>query len=87
MILTTAIGSFFHHLKNIKRIKNLIVLEDMPEFIHAFVKPILDYCTALPEKELHCLQPIQNAVARLLTDQARHCHTTPHQSLNWLQNK
>ena len=57
--------------------------------IHAFISSRLDYCnslfTCLNKSSIHCLQTVQNAAARLLTQSNRWSHITPILiSLHWL---
>lgn len=47
------------------------ILKYIEMIIHVFVYSHLDYCnslfTSLGQKQLHCLQAVQNSAARLLT--------------------
>ncbi|KAF7645215.1 hypothetical protein LDENG_00208200 [Lucifuga dentata] len=51
--------------------KYFLSFKDFKKVIHAFISSKLDYCIALysgiSKRNIHCLQRIQNANARLLT--------------------
>ena len=79
----------FFQLRNIKKIKSLLTLQDLEKLIHAFISSRLDYCNSLFSTlscaSLHRLQLVQNAAARLLTNTFRRSHITPVlAALHWL---
>jgi len=37
----------FYHLKNIAKVKNVILLVDLEKLIHAFITSRVDYCNSL----------------------------------------
>ncbi|TWW61009.1 AP2-associated protein kinase 1 [Takifugu flavidus] len=84
--------SAFFHLRNITKIRKLLMLHDAEKLIHAFVTSRLDYCNSLlsgcPNNSLRSLQLIQNAAARVLKGIDKRDHITPAMaSLHWLPVK
>lgn len=84
--------SAFLHLRNIRKIRKLLLRHDAEKLIHAFVTSRLDYCNSLllgcPNNSLRSLQLIQNAAARVLTGIDKRDHITPVlASLHWLPVK
>ncbi|KAI5607775.1 hypothetical protein C0J50_9877, partial [Silurus asotus] len=74
----------FSHLRNIAKVRNMMLLQDSKKQVHAFVTFRLDYCntvlsecSSLPLNAIHPLQMIQNAAARLVFNQPKFSHTTP----------
>ena len=59
----------FFHLFNIRRIRKCLSMECTKILVNAFVTSHLDYCHSLlyglPNNQLHKLQHVQNAAARL----------------------
>ena len=81
--------SSFYHLRNIKKVRPFLSLEDTKKLTHAFVLSRLDYCnalyTGLPKKTTDRLQVIQNAAARIVTKTKSRDHITPVlASLHWI---
>ncbi|KAI5615513.1 hypothetical protein C0J50_0194, partial [Silurus asotus] len=82
----------FFHLRNIAKIRNMMLLQDAEKLVHAFVISRLDYCNALLSgcagKCINKLQLVQNAAARVLTRSRKYDHITPVLiSLHWLPIK
>ena len=90
--ITKTCSAAFYWLYNIRRIRKYISKESTETLIHAFISSRIDYCNSLlfglPEYQLHKLQRIQNAAARLIFQESKFCHITPLlQSLHWLPVK
>jgi hypothetical protein len=84
--------SCFHHLRNIKTLKNYIPSTMLPQLILAVIISRLDFCNsllcALGTIQLKKLQLVQNACARMLTNTKRFESITPKLiSLHWLPIK
>uniref|UniRef100_A0A674PCY9 Reverse transcriptase domain-containing protein n=1 Tax=Takifugu rubripes TaxID=31033 RepID=A0A674PCY9_TAKRU len=84
--------SAFFHLRNISKIRKLLMQPDAEKLVHAFVTSRLDYCNSLlsgcPNNSLRSLQLIQNAAARVLTGIDKRDHISPVlASLHWLPVK
>uniref|UniRef100_A0A665ULH4 Reverse transcriptase domain-containing protein n=1 Tax=Echeneis naucrates TaxID=173247 RepID=A0A665ULH4_ECHNA len=82
----------FFHLRNIRKIRNILSQDDAEKLVHAFVTSRLDYCNSLlsrcPNKSLKGLQLIQNAAARILTGTRKRDHISPVlAALHWLPVK
>ena len=82
----------FYHLRNISKVRCFLSQSDSEMLVHAFISSRLDYCNALfaglKKQNLHKLQRIQNAAARVLTKTKRFEHITPIlSSLHWLPVK
>ena len=87
LIMDTQINSIcktaFYHLYNIRRIRKFLNFECTKILVNAFVTSRLDFCNSLlyglPNNQLHKLQRVQNAAARLicnvgrLTTSLHHC--------------
>ncbi|KAI5097846.1 hypothetical protein C0J45_11573, partial [Silurus meridionalis] len=71
----------FFHLRNIAKIRNMMMLQDAVKLVDAFVTSRLDYCNALlsgcVSKCINKLQLVQNAAARVLTRSRKYDHITP----------
>ncbi|KAI5085272.1 hypothetical protein C0J45_3289, partial [Silurus meridionalis] len=69
------------HLRNIAKIRNMMLLQDAEKLVHAFVTSRLDYCNALLSgcwsKCRNKLQLVQNAAARVLTRSRKYDHISP----------
>ncbi len=81
--------SFFYQLRNISKVRRFLNFNYTEKLIHAFISSRLDYCNALFSSLNHhnllCLQLVQNAAARLLTQKKLYHHITPVlASLHWL---
>jgi hypothetical protein len=76
-------------LHNIGKIRRYITSSAAETLVHAFVTSKLDYCNSLlyglPSKQLHRLQLVQNAAARIITKRKKREHITPVlKELHWL---
>lgn len=90
--ITKTCSAAFYWLYNIRRIRKYLSKESTETLIHAFISSRIDYCNSLlfglPEYQLHKLQRIQNAAARLIFQESKFCHISPLlQSLHWLPVK
>ncbi|KAI5630237.1 hypothetical protein C0J50_10312, partial [Silurus asotus] len=69
------------HLRNISKIRNMMLLQDAGKLVHAFVTSRLHYCNALlsgcANKCINKLQLVQNAAERVLTRSRKYDHITP----------
>ena len=79
----------FYHLYNIRRIRKFLNSECTKILVNAFVTSRLDFCNSLlyglPNNQLHKLQRVQNAAARLICNVGRFDHITPSlYRLHWL---
>ena len=79
----------FFHLYNIRRIRKFLNFECTKILVNAFVTSRLDFCNSLlyglPKSQLHKLQRVQNAAARLTCNVGRFEHITPSlYMLHWL---
>ncbi|MEJ4599689.1 hypothetical protein SJ928_14005 [Enterococcus faecium] len=84
--------SAFFHLRNIRKIRNILTQEDAEKLVHAFVTSRLDYCNALfsccTNSLVKNLQLVQNAAAPVLTRTGSRDHISPVlASLHWLPVK
>ncbi|KAI5103147.1 hypothetical protein C0J45_6728, partial [Silurus meridionalis] len=82
----------FFDLRNIAKIRNMMLLQGAEKLVHAFVTSKLDYCKALlsgcSNKCINKFQLVQNAAARVLTRSRKYDHITPVLiSLHWLPIK
>jgi len=73
-------------------LRSMLPKATMELIIHAFISSRLDYCnslfTCLNKFSLSCLQMVQNAAARLITETNRTAHLTPVLfNLHWLSVK
>ena len=81
----------FFQLRQLKAIWNCIPLDTAKTLVNAFVVTRLDYCNSLlagvPSCQLHRLQSVFNAAARLVCSAYRYDHTTPllRDELHWLR--
>ncbi|KAF7645912.1 hypothetical protein LDENG_00196260 [Lucifuga dentata] len=79
--VTRVTQSCFFQRRQITKIKSFLNFKDVEKVIHAFISSRLDYCNALysgiSKRNIHRLQLIQNAAARVLTRSRRSDHITP----------
>ena len=78
-----------YHLRNLRAIRKFLTPQTTQQLIHAFVTSHLDNCNSLlyglPKYQIHRLQKVQNAAARLVTKSKRSTHTTQIlKNLHWL---
>lgn len=81
--------SCFYHIRDIRRIRRYLSLENAKTLAHAMVTSRLDYCNsllfALPAKDINRLQRVQNSLARVVTRSPPRAHSAPLlYSLHWL---
>ena len=80
------------NLRDFRRIRSYLPKDVAVTVANAFVSSCLDYCNSffrsLPGKDLHRLQCLQNAAARIVSGTSRFSHITPVlKSLHWLAVK
>ena len=90
--INSVVRSGFYQLRVISNLKSLLTQNDLEILIHAFITSRLDYCnilyTGLTQSNIHKLQMVQNAAARLLTGTKKREHITPVLAqLHWLPVK
>ncbi len=70
----------FSHLRNIAKLRNMLIVSDAEKLVHAFMTSRLDYCNALlagcPASSINKLHIVKNAVARVLTMSRKYDHIT-----------
>lgn len=81
--------SCFFNLKNISKLRSLVLTAELEITVYALISYCIDYCnslfTSLRTSALDCLQGIQNAASRLLTRSNRRSPIIPKlKSLHWL---
>ena len=81
--------SCFYHIRDIRRIRRYLSLDNAKTLAHAMVTSRLDYCNsllfALPAKDINRLQRVQNSLARVVTKSPLRAHSGPLlYSLHWL---
>ena len=79
----------FYYLYNIRKIRKYLSREATEKLIHAFVSSRIDYCNSLlfglPTYQIHKIQRVQNAAARLIYNVSKCCRKTPLlYNLHWL---
>src|SRR6218665_2124543 len=82
--------SCFMHIREIRRIRPMLDFKTASIIATSIVDSKLDYCNSLflslDSTQIHCLQLIQNSLARAVTRTPRHHHITPVlKSLHWLK--
>ena len=87
--VTKVVQCCFIQLRQLAKVRPFLTTPDLEKVIHAFISSRLDYCNALysgiSKHNIHRLQLIQNAAARLLTRTKRTDHITPVlAALHWL---
>ena len=83
------IKSCFFQLRDFCRIRPFISKTVTITLANAFVYSGLDFCNSLiyglPKYSIHCLQKVQNTVARIVTNSSHFSRITPSlKSLHWL---
>ena len=79
----------FYYLYNIRKIRKYLSRETTEKLIHAFVSSRIDYCNSLlfglPAYQIHKIQRVQNAAARLIYNESKYYRITPLlYNLHWL---
>ena len=79
----------FYHLYNLRRIRKYLSKESTEILIHALISSRIDYCNSLyyglPAYQIHKIQRVQNAAARLIFKASKFCHVSPLlYDLHWL---
>ncbi|KAF7659786.1 hypothetical protein LDENG_00292330, partial [Lucifuga dentata] len=75
---------------SVEDVKSFLTFKDLEKVIRAFISSRLDYChnalySSISKRNIHQLQLIQNAAARLLTRLILRSHITPVlAALHWL---
>ncbi len=82
----------FFHLKNISKLRPMLLMSNAEMLIHAFMTSRLDYCNALlgggSARLINKQQMVQNAAARVLTRTRNYDHISLVMStLHWLPIK
>ena len=80
------------HIRDIRRIRNLLPLSAVTALANSLVSSKLDYCNSLnsgiSQSNLNKLQRIQNSLARVITNTSKYQHITPTlKKLHWLPIK
>ena len=84
----TGSSSCFYHIRDLKRIRNSLLLALAKQIAVALVTSKLDYCNSLlheiPAKDLQQLQRVQNCLARIVTKALHFSRSIPLlKSLHW----
>lgn len=87
--IRTVIKSSFFQLRQLAKIKPVLLRQHFETVIHAFITIRLDYCNALyvggSGSSVARLQMVENAATHLLTGTCKHEHISPIlASLHWL---
>mgnify|MGYP001813391687 CR=1 FL=1 len=82
-------SSCYYHIRDLRRIRKHISLDNAKTLATALVMPRLDYCNSLlqglPAKDILRLQRVQNCLARVVTKSSRFTPSAPlRQALHWL---
>ena len=82
-------GSCFYHIRDLRRIRRHLTLDNAKSLACALVTSKLDYCNSLyygvAEKEFNKLQRVQDTLARVVTRAGFFAHAPPIlRSLHWL---
>ena len=90
--ISSVVRSGFYQLRVISNLESLLSRSDLEILMHAFISSRLDYCnilyTGLTQSNIHKLQMVQNAAARMLTGTKKREHITPVLAqLHWLPVK
>ena len=79
----------FYYLYNIRKIRKYLSRVTTEKPIHAFVSSRIDYRNSLlfglPAYQIHKIQRVQNAAARVICNESKYCRITPLlYNLHWL---
>ncbi len=90
--VNSVVKTSFFLLRKLSKLKYILSYKDLEIVLHAFISTRLDYCNTLylgiSESLVACLQYVQNAAARILTNTKKRDHITPLLiSLHWLPVK
>ncbi len=70
--VNSVVKTSFFLLRKLSKLKSILSYKDLEIVLHAFISTWLDYCNALylgiSESLVACLQYVQNAAARILTN-------------------
>jgi hypothetical protein len=82
-------SSCYYHIRDMRRIRRHLSLDNAKCLASALVSSRLDYCNSLlfdiADKDMKRLQRVQNCLARVVTRSTPLAHSTPlRQSLHWL---
>ena len=88
--ITAICRSTHFHIRNIGKIRNLLLYDACSTIIHAHISCQLDYCNSIlynvPKSKIDRLQRLQNQCARILTKSPCREHNTPVlKKLHWLK--
>ena len=79
--ITAICISTYFHIRNIRKIRNLLSYNACSTIIHALISCRLVYCNSLlynvPMHKTDCLQRLQNQCAHILTTSPHREHTLP----------
>ena len=83
---------FFIHIRDIRRIRHLLLLSTVTALANSLVSSKLDYCNSLysgiSQTSLNKLQRIQNSLAHAIKNTTKYQHiTTTLKKLHWLPSK
>ena len=85
------VSGSFYQLRQLRSVRRCLPFDARRALVTAFISSRLDYCNAtlygVAAGNIHRLQVVMNAAARLVTDTGRHEHITPvlRDILQWLQ--
>jgi hypothetical protein len=82
-------SSCYYHIRDMRRIRRHLSLDNAKSLASALVSSRLDYCNSLlfniADKDMRRLQRVQNSLARVVTRSNLLAHSAPlRQSLHWL---
>ena len=84
------VSGSFYQLRQLRSVRRCLPFDARRALVTAFISSHLDYCNAtlygVAAGNVHRLQVVMNAAARLVTDTGRHEHITPvlRDILHWL---
>jgi len=88
--ITNVCRQCFFQLRQLRVIRRSLPADVVKSLLHAFIFSRLDYCNSLlfglPKRDLHKLQLVQNAAAKLFGGLRKYDHVTPilRDKLHWL---